>query len=61
MVASMIRLGFCSDLLDPDNARDLKSFRDDFVQARTSAGLGPLTNQRCHKSLDKVVFESTTL
>ena len=57
VVASMIRLGFCFDLLDPDNARDLKSFHDDLVQARASAGLEPLTNQRRHKYLDKAVFE----
>lgn len=57
MVASMIRLGYCFDLLDPDNAGDLKSFHDDFVQARASAGLEPLTNQRRHKYLDKAVFE----
>ena len=58
VVASMIRLGFCFDLLDPDNARDLKSFHDDFVQARASAGLEPLTNQRRHKYLDRAVFEN---
>jgi hypothetical protein len=57
VVASMIRLGFCFDLLDPDNARDLKSFHDDLVQSRAAAGLGPLANQRRHKFLDKAVFE----
>lgn len=57
VVASMIRLGFCFDLLDPDNARDLKSFHDDFVQARAAAGEEPLTNQRRHKYLDRAVFE----
>jgi hypothetical protein len=57
VVASMIRLGFCFDLLDPDNARDLKSFHEDLVQARAAAGLEPLINQRRHKSLDRAVFE----
>ena len=55
MVASMIRLGFCFDLLDPDNARDLKSFHDDVVQARAATGLAPLENQRRHKYLDYIL------
>lgn len=57
VVASMIRLGFCFDLLDPDNARVLKSFHDDFVRTQTSLGLPVPANERRYKYLDKAVFE----
>jgi hypothetical protein len=57
VVASMIRLGFCFDLLDPDNTRDLKSFHDDYVETQIALGLPVPSNQRRHKYLDKAVFE----
>jgi hypothetical protein len=57
VVASMIRLGFCFDLLDPDNARDLKTFHADYVQARTAIGLEIPKNGHKKKFLDKQVFE----
>ena len=57
VVASMIRLGFCFDLLDPDNARDLKSFYHDYVETQTALRLPVPTNQRRHKNLDKAIFE----
>lgn len=57
VVASMIRLGFCFDLLDPDNAKDLKSFHDDYVEAQAALGLPVPANGRRWKYLDKAVFE----
>jgi hypothetical protein len=57
VVASMIRLGFCFDLLDPDNASDLKSFHDDYVETQTALGLPVPVNGQRHKVLDKAVFE----
>jgi hypothetical protein len=57
VVASMIRLGFCFDLLDPDNARELKSFHDDYVETQTALGLPVPENDRRWKYLDKAVFE----
>jgi hypothetical protein len=53
----MIRLGFCFDLLDPDNARDLKSFHDDYIEVQMALDLEIPTNHRRHKKLDKAVFE----
>ncbi len=57
VVASMIRLGFCFDLLDPDNAKDLKSFHDDFLESQQALGLTPPANKRRWKYLDNAVFE----
>jgi hypothetical protein len=53
----MIRLGFCFDLLDPDNAADLKSFHDDYVETQKALGLPVPINHRRHKNLDKAIFE----
>ena len=57
VVASMIRLGFCFDLLDPDNARDLKAFHDDYIMVRSLSGKPVPENKRRWKYLDKAVFD----
>ena len=57
VVASMIRLGFCFDLLDPDNARDLKAFHDEYIRLRRSQGEPIPENKRRWKYLDKAVFD----
>ena len=57
VVASMIRLGFCFDLLDPDNARDLKELHDQYIQLRLDGGKPVPENKRRWKYLDKAVFD----
>ena len=57
VVASMIRLGFCLDLLDPDNARFLASMHDDFLEMCRVEGKPIPENKRRWKYLDKAVFD----
>jgi hypothetical protein len=57
IVASMIRLGFCLDLLDPDNAKYLVQMHDDFVAAQEAAGLKVPKNYNKHKTLDCAVLQ----
>jgi len=45
------------DLLDPDNARRLKSFHDDYVETCISKSQPIPENKRRWKYLDKAVFD----
>lgn len=56
VIASMIRLGFCFDLLDPDNTLLLKQFHDDYVEACAAEGRTVPENTRRWKYLDNAVF-----
>jgi hypothetical protein len=57
IVASMVRLGFCFDLLDPDNARHLARLHDDFILAQNDAGLKVPRNYNKYKALDCAVLQ----
>ena len=57
VVASMIRLGFCFDLLDPDNAKKLKSLHDDYIEVCLAKNQPIPKNKRRWKYLDKAVFD----
>lgn len=57
VVASMIRLGNCLDLVDPANARSLVKRHDEFVKEQQAAGLPALRNVRSRKFLDCAVLE----
>lgn len=57
VVASMIRLGRCLDLLDPVNAEWLAGAYDDFVEAKQSRRETVPRNVRSRKWLDCAVLE----
>lgn len=56
VVASMIRLGNCFDLLDPDNIDDLQRMHDDYLSTVTLLGGIPRKNFRTNRFLDCSVF-----
>jgi hypothetical protein len=57
VVASMIRLGFCFDLLDPDNVEYLVSVHDRFRETLEMSGVPLPQNHRKYRRLDCAVFE----
>jgi hypothetical protein len=57
VVASMIRLGFCFDLLDPYNVRYLKTLYDRYVAAETALNRTIPKNANHRKFLDCSVFQ----
>jgi hypothetical protein len=58
VVASMIRLGNCLDLLDPDNVDALKPYHDSFLKATAGLSQTIKRNVRSKKYLDKSVLET---
>jgi hypothetical protein len=57
VVASMIRLGFCFDLLDPFNVRYLEGIHQLYKETEEKAGRKLPENANLHKYLDCAVFE----
>jgi len=57
VVAAMIRLGNCLDLVDPDNALMLRGMHDDMVEKRRRAKKKIPRNVRSRKYLDCAVME----
>ena len=57
VVASMIRLGCCFDLLDPENVRYLLNLFDEYRQSMDLAGESLPENNRKYRKLDCAVFE----
>jgi hypothetical protein len=57
ILAAMIRLGFCFDLLDPYNVKYLRSIHDEYVKLERLAGRKPPENANNHKFLDCAVFQ----
>lgn len=57
VLASMIRLGHCFDLLDPENIQLLKMVYDDFVKAQGELKKPIPANANTHRYLDCAVFE----
>jgi len=57
ILASMIRLGFCFDLLDPYNVKYLREIHDQYVKLEEIAGRDPPKNANNHKYLDCAVFK----
>lgn len=57
VLGSMIRLGYCLDLLDPHNVRIVKSMAQNYREAELIAGRGLPENMNHHKYLDCAVFE----
>lgn len=56
MVAAVIRLGYCFDLLDTGNVKVLRGFHDKMVEDMRAAKLEIPVNVRSHRSLDCAVF-----
>ncbi len=59
VVASMIRLGNCFDLLDPENVKDLGRLYQSFIQFYADSDIPPPTNVRSSKRLNCAVFEES--
>jgi hypothetical protein len=57
IVAAMIRLGFCFDLLDPYNVKYLRRIHDEYLELEKIAGRVPPDNANNHKYLDCAVFQ----
>ncbi len=57
VVASMIRLGFCFDMLDPYNVEYLISLHDAYVENSKQLGLSLPKNYNHRKNLDCAVFQ----
>jgi hypothetical protein len=57
ILGSMIRLGFCFDLLDPYNVRYLKEIHGEYRATETAAGRAISENANHHKYLDCAVFQ----
>jgi len=57
VVASMIRLGFCFDLLDPSNVEYLLGVFEDYRESVELAGKILPENNRKYRKLDCAVFE----
>ena len=57
VVASMIRLGFCFDLLEPENVEFLLSIFEDYRQSKELAEEPLPENNRKYRKLDCAVFE----
>lgn len=58
VVACMIQLGNCFDLLDPNNARALKLVHRAYLQRVADQGGPPEVNVHARKSLNRAVFET---
>jgi hypothetical protein len=59
VIASMIRLGNCFDLLDPGNVEELRDAFRDYHEAKQLAGETVPSNARQYRKLDCDVFEYT--
>lgn len=59
VVASMIRLGNCFDLLDPDNISELETYYHEFTRSVTGSESKTPKNYNHRKYLDRAVFEFT--
>jgi hypothetical protein len=57
VVASMIRLGYCFDLLESNNVEYLLSIFEDYRQSMELAGESLPENNRKYRKLDCAVFE----
>jgi hypothetical protein len=57
VLGSMIRLGNCFDLLDPDNLDELAGFRREYERSERQAHRSPKENHNKSKYLDCAVFE----
>jgi hypothetical protein len=57
VLGSMIRLGNCFDLLDPDNLQMLTGYHREFEQLERQAGRQPRKNYNQAQYLDGAVFE----
>jgi len=57
VLGSMIRLGNCLDLLDPDNAKELVEIQKDLENKSKSAGKKPIRNCKSKKYLDCKVLQ----
>ncbi|HEX6985281.1 MAG TPA: hypothetical protein VF170_07885 [Planctomycetaceae bacterium] len=57
ILASMIRLGFCFDLLDPYNVKYLKEVHAEFSRTESEAGRTLPRNANFRKYLDCAVFQ----
>jgi hypothetical protein len=57
ILGSMIRLGFCFDLLDPYNVRELKKMYEAFAEIQAAAGQELPKNKRHYRFLDCAVFQ----
>jgi hypothetical protein len=57
VLGCMIRLGNCFDLLDPENAKDLRELHQGYLNVETAAGRRPAVNVRSDKRLNCAVFE----
>ena len=57
VVACMIRLGNCFDLLDPDNAKALRLFHKSYLERAQAERRKPEVNVYSRKSLNRAVFE----
>jgi hypothetical protein len=57
ILGSMIRLGFCFDLLDPYNVKYLTEIHEGYVEARKATGQAIPRNANHHKYLDCAVFQ----
>jgi hypothetical protein len=57
ILAAMIRLGFCFDLLDPYNVKYLRQIHDQYVELEELAGREVPQNANHYKYLDCAVFQ----
>jgi hypothetical protein len=57
VLASMIRLGNCFDLLDPDNLGILSRYRRQYEELERQRGNAPKENHNKSKYLDRAVFQ----
>ena len=57
VLGSMIRLGYCFDLLDPANLGALETFHNDYLAMRRRLNLPVPKNVRSAKNLDCAVFQ----
>ena len=57
VVASMIRLGFCFDLLDPENVKELGRVHQVYQETEAEAGRIPPLNVLSRKRLNCAAFE----
>lgn len=57
ILAAMIRLGFCFDLLDPYNVKYLRQIHDQYMELERVAGRKVRQNANNHKFLDCAVFQ----
>ncbi len=57
VLASMIRLANCFDLLDPDHLRELSAIRQQYERTENAMGRAPKQNYNKSKHLDCAVFQ----